>query len=160
MTTTRFISFSRREARSRSPTRARRRCPGSPASARSETSTSLSTINHNCLNDFTGFGELAGLVWLQGQEKKGRKEAGEKLQNGGIIECCSHGFLSIISSQCLAFWFLLSVPLLPGKTAIFTRLHLQWRTISPDVVPSHPASVLLPLSFPLTSFHLRSVFPG
>lgn len=86
MTTTRFISSSRREARSRSPTRARPRCPGSPASARSEASASLSAVHHNCLNGFTGFGELAGLAWLQGQEKKGRTEGEKSCKMVGLLK--------------------------------------------------------------------------
>lgn len=100
VTTTRFTSFSRSEARSRLPTRARPRCPGLPESARSEGATSPNTVNHNHINGFTEFGKLIlkkrqnspnrfiapARSWKERVEMREEKSCQySKCRNGGII---------------------------------------------------------------------------
>lgn len=105
-TMTRFTSSSRREARSRSPTRARPRCPGLPESARSERATGPNTINHNHINGFTGFGELADLECLQGQREErdewGRRKVAKMVGLFNAWEWSANGFKETFCSRFLS----------------------------------------------------------
>lgn len=70
---TRFTSSSLREARSRLPTRARPRCPGSPECARSERPVNPNTAIYNRINAFTGF-ETALQVPARSQKERVEQE--------------------------------------------------------------------------------------
>lgn len=97
---TRFTSSSLREARSRLPTRARPRCPGSPECARSERPVNPNTAIYNRINAFTGF-ETALQVPARSQKERVETREGKsyqsfKVKNGGIIEW----FLSVAQNEC------------------------------------------------------------
>lgn len=122
--------------------------------------TSLNTINHNHVSAFTGFEELAVLLWLQGREKKGLNE-GEQLHKWCIIQC----FTSPVSLGCCSLWI---ISVLYSFGFFFTchcceancksiKLRLQWH--SPTLLPSHPLPPLLVL-FPPHLISLAITIPS